>query len=337
MKKRILFIGFKGSSFCINDERILAKEYDVVPMYIPAIGRRILLRLPYAVFKKMLDCDLVYVWFGSVHAAIAVFIAKLLNRPSIVMAGGYDVANDPSIDYGLLNSRILRFAPIFAFNKCDKVMAVSDFTRTEALRIIRDGGKIEVVANGINTTSFRIMGGVERTTVTTVGDVNQRTFIVKGFNNFLEVVRRSPQQKFVLVGRIGPGVDVKPMDNLELMGYKTGDDLIRILNGSKYYLQLSYRESFGVAVIEAMACGCIPIVTDRGGLPEAVGNVGMVVEFGRWDSVIEAISEEYDPAKGIKARERVVELFDNNVREGAVLGIVSTLLAEAPSGKAKDD
>ena len=69
-------------------------------------------------------------------------------------------------------------------------------------------------------------------------------------------------------------------------------------------LQLSRRESFGVGVIESMACGCIPVVTSIGGLPETVGNVGMTVEFNDWDGVVKAIEREYDPSKGASARKR---------------------------------
>jgi glycogen synthase len=36
-------------------------------------------------------------------------------------------------------------------------------------------------------------------------------------------------------------------------------------------------EGFGIAALEALACGCQVIVSSRGGLPEAVGEVGIVV------------------------------------------------------------
>ncbi|MCX6651392.1 MAG: glycosyltransferase family 4 protein [Methanomassiliicoccales archaeon] len=287
--------------------------------------------LALSIFKEMRKRDVVYIWFGDLWALIGVFIAKLLNKKSIVVAGGYDTANEPSLNYGLMSRKFMRYVPILSFRACDKIMAVSEFTKEEALRIIDDEGKIEVVPNGIDTSKFRVTEGIKRTTVTTVGNVNKRTWVVKGVNNFMEVVKRTPQQKFVLVGRVDPGVGLEPLENLELIGYQTGEDLIRILNASKYYLQLSYRESFGVAVIESMACGCIPVVTNRGGLPEAVGDAGTIVEFGSWGQVVDAISTDYDPEKGAQARERVVKLYDNAAREKAILGIIGKMLAEAPS------
>jgi len=113
-------------------------------------------------------------------------------------------------------------------------------------------------------------------------------------------------------------VKIPHKDNLELPGYAVGDDMVRLLNRSKHYLQLSYRESFGVAVVEAMACGCVPIVTDRGALPEVVGDAGFVVPFGDWDKVIELARKPYDPATGEKARRRALD-FDVGKREEAIV------------------
>jgi len=326
--KRMLFIGHQESTFCVNDEKILAKGYEVSPLHIPAVGRKMLILLPLRIFKRLRHCDLVYIWFGSIPAAIAVFIAKLLGKPSIVVAGGYDVANEPDMNYGLLSKPLLRPFPKFAFNKCDIVLAVSDFTRQESLSIVRDGHKVITVPNGIDTSRFYIQEEMVRERVITVGNVNRRTWIIKGFNNFVDVARKCPGTKFVLVGKVEPGIIENKPENLELVGPRYGDELVRVLNSCKYYLQLSYRESFGVAVIESMACGCIPIVTDRGGLPEAVGDIGVTVPFGQWDKVAEAIQMEYDPFQGAMARKRVVQLYDMKVRERAVLDEVRKLLSQ---------
>ena len=40
----------------------------------------------------------------------------------------------------------------------------------------------------------------------------------------------------------------------------------------------SFYEGFGLPALEAMACGTVPIVSDRGSLPEVVGDVGLQVD-----------------------------------------------------------
>jgi glycosyltransferase involved in cell wall biosynthesis len=101
-----------------------------------------------------------------------------------------------------------------------------------------------------------------------------------------------------------------------------------VLNGSKYYLQLSYREGFGVAVIEAMACGCVPVVTDRGALPEVVGDAGYVIGHDEAGDLPDILRRAYDPELGERARKRVVERYDISVRTRAVLASVGRLIGK---------
>ena len=53
-----------------------------------------------------------------------------------------------------------------------------------------------------------------------------------------------------------------------------------LYNESKFYFQLSNTEGFGVALCEAMLCGCVPIVSDVNFLPSIVGNSGFVLKKG---------------------------------------------------------
>jgi glycosyltransferase involved in cell wall biosynthesis len=79
------------------------------------------------------------------------------------------------------------------------------------------------------------------------------------------------------------GMDANVIENVP---YAT---LISAFKTAKVYCQLSYTESFCVAVLEAMACGCIPVVTDRDALPEVVGNVGFIVPYGDIEKTRNAI------------------------------------------------
>ena len=44
-------------------------------------------------------------------------------------------------------------------------------------------------------------------------------------------------------------------------------------------------EGFGIVALEGLACGCVPIVAGRGGLPEAIGTHGYLVENGDADEL----------------------------------------------------
>ena len=55
-------------------------------------------------------------------------------------------------------------------------------------------------------------------------------------------------------------------------------DLVRHYKRAKIYCQFSRSESFGVSIVEAINFGCIPIVTNVGGMPEIVENNGEIAQ-----------------------------------------------------------
>jgi glycosyltransferase involved in cell wall biosynthesis len=57
------------------------------------------------------------------------------------------------------------------------------------------------------------------------------------------------------------------------------EKLAEIYNSCLVYIQPSRYESFGMTVLEAMACGKAVVVSNRGGMPELVENAGRVVRL----------------------------------------------------------
>lgn len=51
-----------------------------------------------------------------------------------------------------------------------------------------------------------------------------------------------------------------------------------------------WKEPFGIVALEGMACGCVPLVSDGGGLPEAVGDAGCVFKSGDAEDLASQIS-----------------------------------------------
>ena len=73
-------------------------------------------------------------------------------------------------------------------------------------------------------------------------------------------------------------------------GTLTGEALVETLNEHRYMLVPSTLiEPFGNVALEGMACGCLPIVSDGGGLPDAVGNAGLTFKRGSLDELVDTI------------------------------------------------
>lgn len=64
---------------------------------------------------------------------------------------------------------------------------------------------------------------------------------------------------------------------IKFLGFKKGEELARCLNQHKIMIVPSLDvEGFGIVALEGLACGCQMVVSDAGGLPEAVGEFAQV-------------------------------------------------------------
>lgn len=66
------------------------------------------------------------------------------------------------------------------------------------------------------------------------------------------------------------------------------DDVAAVLSGAAVFCLPSVMEGFGLTALEAMSCGVPVVVSDRGSLPEVVGDAGVVVP-PTVDAVAEAL------------------------------------------------
>ena len=91
----ILFVHNHLARFVAIDRDLLAERWKIQEWYerTPRVN---LAALAEAVRRS----DFVFGWFASWHTFWPVTLAWLLRKPSVVVVGGYDVANIPSIGYG---------------------------------------------------------------------------------------------------------------------------------------------------------------------------------------------------------------------------------------------
>ena len=86
-----------------------------------------------------------------------------------------------------------------------------------------------------------------------------------------EVASSFPNCKFFLAG-IDKIDSLRIPKNVICLGRLNPKQLREYYSKSRFYLQLSNTEGFGVSLCEAMLCECIPIVSSVNMLPEIVGD-----------------------------------------------------------------
>lgn len=133
----------------------------------------------------------------------------------------------------------------------------------------------------------------------------------KGSDIFLDIAAVMESEDFLVVGFTNDEDTKRRMsklDNVEHIGWI--EDMKEVYSRSKAVIVPSRcEEAFGRVPAEAMASGIPCVVSNRGGLPEVVGETGKVVEniesIGDWITALQNILAEDDRSKRESRRKRV--------------------------------
>ena len=126
--KRILYVHSRKASFVAIDREILSERYEIEDLYQP--GR---LPNPLKVIGGVLRADLVF-GFASWHTFFPITLAWLLRKPSVLVIGGFDVANMPDIGYGHQQGGLRRLASRWLFRRARRLVTNSNYSLSEIER-----------------------------------------------------------------------------------------------------------------------------------------------------------------------------------------------------------
>jgi glycosyltransferase involved in cell wall biosynthesis len=85
-------------------------------------------------------------------------------------------------------------------------------------------------------------------------------------------------------------------DHIVLTGFVPDEDLAAIYRLARFLILVSFYEGFGLPPLEAMACGCPTLVSNRGALREVTGDAACHVNPESVDEIAEGMQRLYDDA-----------------------------------------
>ena len=146
-----------------------------------------------------------------------------------------------------------------------------------------------VIANSYREGLFCRMPEVERT-----GDLVfvGRLVSDKGVDILLEAVARLARQGLTpSLTIIGDGPEAPRLreqahrlgiaERVGFLGIRTGEELVRLMNRHAILVVPSrYNEPFGIVALEGIACGCVVVGSEGGGLRDAIGACGPTFRNG---------------------------------------------------------
>lgn len=261
-------------------EKVQVPPYPLFrePQYLLALTNTI------ARVAEEAQLDIVHAHYAVPHATAAYLARHMLEElparapRTVTTLHGTDitlVGSDPSY----------RRVVAFSIEQSDGVTAVSHSLRADTISALGVNRDIEVIPNFLDCGEYRRnpdralrarLCPPDRYDALVIHISNLRP--VKRVDVALEVFRRIRSRvraRFLVVGEGPVRADVErqaagwaPGDEVAFLGEQ--DDPVGLLSISDLFLLPSIQESFGLAALEAMACGVPVVASNVGGLPEII-------------------------------------------------------------------
>ncbi|MFB9108711.1 N-acetyl-alpha-D-glucosaminyl L-malate synthase BshA [Flavobacterium gyeonganense] len=295
---------------------------------------------------KLYKIELLHVHYAIPHAYAGYMAKQMLknegiNLPMVTTLHGTDITL-------VGNHPFYKPAVTFSINKSDYVTSVSQSLKDDTLKLFKIKNKIKVIPNFIELDKVvkdpqapchrGVMANENERIITHISNFRKVKRIPDIIKIFYHIQKEMPA-KLMMVG------DGPEKENAELLCQELGildkviffgnsNEIDKILLLTDLFLLPSETESFGLAALEAMACGVPVISSNSGGLPEVNfdGVSGYLSDVGN-------VEEMAANAIKILKDDKVLKEFKNNALEVAKKFDIKNILPkyEALYQKAIDD
>jgi L-malate glycosyltransferase len=247
---------------------------------------------------KLHKIEVLHVHYAIPHAYAAYMAKKMLHEEGI---GLPIVTTLHGTDITLVGSHpFYKSAVTFSINKSDAVTSVSQSLKEDTMRLFDITNTIQVVPNFIDFEHHKgpftdcqraMMANEDEKIITHISNFRPVKRIEDIINIFYNIQKEIPAKLMM----VGDGPEKEPAEQLckelgiddKVVFFGKSHEIDQILCFSDLFLLPSETESFGLAALEAMACGVPVISSNTGGIPEVnkqgvsglLSNVGDVAEM----------------------------------------------------------
>jgi len=287
------------------------------PPYCLALASRM------AEVAEQYELDLLHVHYAIPHSVSAMLARGILSctrrLPFVTTLHGTDIT---------LVGMDRSYFPItrYSIEESDAVTAISEDLRRHTVEVFNVAKPIETIHNFVNTSLYRpAEGGAPRLPrLIHLSNFRPVKRVVDCIRVFAEV-RKSVDAELWMVGD-GPergaaerlAHDLDLMQSIRFLGKR--NDVPALLREADVLLMPSEMESFGLAALEGMSSGVVPVGTNVGGVPELIddGVSGFLCEVGDVATMAERVvtvltDAARREAMAAAARRTAVERFSTDL------------------------
>jgi len=289
--------------------------------------------LPKKIFRKLKS---LYNLSAAKHIGTNNYdVVHIHNRPEYV----YNMRKyNPNIKIILHmhNDHLIKYSSKELYKICSLVDVIVGCSKYITSNIIKAApefkSKCYTVYNGVNLKTFNKIPIKEQYNfpiILFVGRIVKQKGLHILIQAFKEVLEMYPSAQLYIVGTAkatsrfkknsylkyleAMSADIK--DNLSFIGSVPNKSLATYYSIADVFVCPSiWEEPFGMVITEAMACECAIVASKTGGIPEVVGNAGMLVDPNNIDALKSAIirilcNSRQKTTYGSMARKRAEDLF----------------------------
>ncbi len=214
--------------------------------------------------------------------------------------------------------------------KATKIICASSFIRDTLLK--NYASKITIISPGVNTSLYKPNPKVKREENLVLFIARyKKMYKLKGLYYLIDAIKMLHEVRLRIIGEI----DDSNNKNIEFIGLKQGKDLVEEMQKASLLVlpSLAHMESFGMVLIEAMACQTPVVGTNIGGIPEVIkdGIDGFIVPANDSNVLALAISKiladkELATRMGHFGETKVREKFTWDTRVDLTKGVFKSCL-----------
>jgi glycosyltransferase involved in cell wall biosynthesis len=195
----------------------------------------------------------------------------------------------------------------FAARHADRIITISEFSRQRIHELTGEPlTKITVTSLAAGGEFKRLEAG-SRTDqlieehgrfILAVGTLEPRKNLISLLHAVNHLKRSAVRVRVLLAGLRGWKYEpiLRAVEQLELgeqvrfLDYVSDSELVRLYNAASALVFPSFYEGFGLPLIEAMACGCPVITSNRTAMPEVVGDAAILIDPENPEELADAIA-----------------------------------------------
>ena len=221
----------------------------------------------YVVFRHR--CHLIHAHWAIPTGLIGVLVGSFLKTPLIVTIHGSDFR------IGAMKTPILKKIFVYVCEKAKHIICVSEVLKRDIEKLGIKGEKISVFPMGVDESFFRSSTnrGVNRMGQSFTILSNRQLQPIYNISLLVRaipmVLKEEPNAKFIIAG-IGSErenlerqvKDLNIRSRVQFLGWVNHEEMPKFLSRADIYISTSLDDGTSVSLLEAMASGAFPIVTD---------------------------------------------------------------------------